>query len=114
MPTCPELRCTGLGIGAWPGGEGRSRSGGPGGSQERDGGGTGRLAELESAGTGRGFPRRPLLPRAPGGRVVHAGLLARGGPASPYLVGFREAGCFMPLLALLRGFAVSLEQRAGG
>lgn len=69
----PGYVASGLGIGAWPGGEGRSRRSGPGGSQGRGGGRTAGRAELESAGTGRGFPRRPLLPRAPGGRAGHAG-----------------------------------------
>lgn len=103
VPRLPAPGCLapGLGLGAWPGGEGRSRRGGPGGSQGRGGEGTGRRAELESSETGRGFPRGPLLPRALGGRAVHAGRTGSRGAGWPVLGWFLVCGasCFPPRFA---------------
>lgn len=83
----------GLVSGAWRGGGGaepaRRRSGGCRGGVGRD-----RASGTGSAGTGRGFPRGPLLPRAPGGRMGHAGWVAPSG----WFSGWREC-CFPPCLA---------------
>lgn len=87
------LRCTRAGC---PGPGGEARGGACAAVRRVPGAGWGRdgRAELESAGTGRGFPRGPLLPRAPGGRMGHAGRVA----PSRLVSGWRGV-CFPPCLA---------------
>lgn len=110
----PGLPGTGAGLGAWLGGEGRSRRGGLGGSQGRGGVGTSRRAELESSGTGRGAPRGPLLPRALGGRAVRAGRTGSRRAAGPFSAGLRAVAVVVPS-SLCRGAAGSaLHPPAGG
>lgn len=99
----PGLPRTGAGLGAWPGGEGRSRRGGLGGSQGRGAVGTGQRAELEPSGTGRGSPSGPLLPRALGGRAAHAGRTGSRRAGQPPIGGLGAVGCWLGLLALRRG-----------
>ena len=111
-PGSPGLRSTGAGS-PGPGPEAR---GGAGAEVRRvpGAGRTGGRSELESVGTGRGFARGPLLPRAPGGRAGHSGPHWARGARSPFLIGFRAAGCFISLLALLRGCGVSFGTEESG
>lgn len=67
----------------------------------------GRRAELESAGTGRGFPHRPLLPRAPGGRAGHAGLAGLRWAGQPLLGWFQVGRLFYVPSRLASGAAQS-------
>lgn len=92
-----------------PGWEARGGAGAAGLAGPRGGVGEGRPVGRNWSPRGRGavFPAgrcfQGHLGVAPGTR----GALARGGPASPYLVGFRAAGCFISFLALLGGCGVS-------
>lgn len=103
-PGCVAL---GLGIGAWL--EARGGAGVAGLAGLRGGVGEGRAGRRNWSpwGSGAVFPAGRCFQGHLGDARGTRGALARGGAASPFWVGFRAAGCFISLLALLRGCGVS-------